>query len=82
VRRAQCCDAANIWRNKPTAREVQQRLDAFPGIGQKKAAMDIAYDIHVRRVFLRTGLAQWDDLDHMLVAIAREANPDRPSRRS
>jgi hypothetical protein len=44
--------------------------------------MDIAYDIHVRRVFLRTGLAQWDDLDHMLVAIAREANPDRPSRRS
>ena len=33
--------------------------------------MDIAYDIHVRRVFLRTGLAQWDDLDHMLVAIAR-----------
>jgi uncharacterized HhH-GPD family protein len=78
-------DAANLWRDNPTAREVQQRLDAFPGIGQKKAAMgveclvrnlgveirdlegsDIAYDIHVRRVFLRTGLAQWDDLDHMV----------------
>lgn len=91
-------DAANIWRDNPTAREVQQRLDAFPGIGQKKAAMgaeclvrnlgvgiqdlqgsDIAYDIHVRRVFLRTGLAQWDDLEHML-AIAREANPDRPGQ--
>ena len=40
---------------------------------------DIAYDIHVRRVFLRTGLAQWDDLDHM-VEVVREANPDRPGQ--
>jgi uncharacterized HhH-GPD family protein len=38
---------------------------------------DIAYDIHVRRVFLRTGLAERDDVAHM-VAIARTLHPDRP----
>jgi uncharacterized HhH-GPD family protein len=38
---------------------------------------DVAYDIHVRRVFLRTGLAEFDDLDHM-VDVARRANPTRP----
>ena len=56
---------------------LHNRLDAFDGIGQKKAAMaveilerdlrvsikdlqgsDIAYDVHLRRVFLRTGLAR------------------------
>lgn len=89
-------DAARIWADAPTAAELQRRFDAFPGIGQKKAAMaveilerdlgvdvrelsgsDIAFDVHVRRVFLRTHLAQYDDLDHM-VAVARAANPDRP----
>jgi endonuclease III len=38
---------------------------------------DIAYDVHVRRVFLRSGLARVDNRDHM-IAVAREANPDRP----
>jgi uncharacterized HhH-GPD family protein len=38
---------------------------------------DIAFDIHVRRVFLRTGLAERDDQAHM-VAVARRLNPDRP----
>jgi endonuclease III len=38
---------------------------------------DIAYDVHVRRVFLRTGLADFDDLEHML-EVAREAHPERP----
>jgi uncharacterized HhH-GPD family protein len=89
-------NAAHIWADEPTARELMRRLDAFAGIGQKKAAMaveilerdlgvpirqmsgsDIAYDVHVRRVFLRTGLAEVDDLDHM-VSVAREAHPDRP----
>ena len=32
-------DASRIWRGRPTARELQQRLGAFDGIGQKKAAM-------------------------------------------
>lgn len=89
-------DAGRIWADEPTARELFARLDAFPGIGQKKAAMaveilaedrgvpvrelsgsDIAYDVHVRRVFLRTGLAQRDDVTHML-DVARRAHPERP----
>lgn len=88
-------DAARIWTDQ-SAQEVQRRLDAFEGIGQKKAAMaveilardlrvpirdlegsDIAYDVHVRRVFLRTGLAERDDLEHM-VAVARALRPERP----
>lgn len=89
-------DASQIWNDHPRASDLHQRLEAFKGIGQKKAAMaveilerdlgvsiramhgsDIAYDIHVRRVFLRTRLAERDDLEHM-VAVAREAYPDRP----
>jgi uncharacterized HhH-GPD family protein len=38
---------------------------------------DIAYDVHVRRVMLRTGLAQRDRVDHM-VETARRLNPQRP----
>jgi uncharacterized HhH-GPD family protein len=38
---------------------------------------DVAYDIHLRRVFLRTGLAERDDVDH-LVAAARLIHPERP----
>jgi uncharacterized HhH-GPD family protein len=89
-------DAARIWNDRPTARQLQQRLDRFPGVGQKKAAMaveildrdlgvpireldgsDIAYDVHVRRVFLRSGLAEYDELDHM-IDVARRAYPERP----
>jgi uncharacterized HhH-GPD family protein len=38
---------------------------------------DVAYDVHLRRVFLRTGLAKYDDVDHM-VAVARSLHPERP----
>jgi uncharacterized HhH-GPD family protein len=38
---------------------------------------DVAYDIHLCRVFLRTGLADWDDVGHML-EVARGLRPDRP----
>jgi uncharacterized HhH-GPD family protein len=38
---------------------------------------DIAYDVHVRRVFLRAGLARRDDVDEM-VAAARALHPQRP----
>lgn len=38
---------------------------------------NIAYDVHVRRIFLRTGLAARDDLDEM-VAAARALHPERP----
>jgi uncharacterized HhH-GPD family protein len=41
------------------------------------AGSDVAYDVHVRRVFLRTGLAETDDVGEM-VADARTLNPARP----
>ncbi len=89
-------DAGRIWGDTPTATELRRRLERFPGIGQKKAAMaveilerdlkvplqdlsgsDIAFDVHVRRVFLRTGIAEHDDVAEM-VAAAQELNPERP----
>jgi uncharacterized HhH-GPD family protein len=88
-------DVSTIWRNNPTARDVQDRLGLIPGVGTQKAAMavqmlrrdcgaairdvpgsDIAYDMHARRVLLRTGLANADDLDHMF-AVVRDADPTR-----
>ena len=88
--------AGAVWNDRPTARELQARLNDFLGISQKKAAMaveilngqfgvdirelagsDIAYDVHVRRVMLRTGLAERDEVNHMVEA-ARLAYPDRP----
>ncbi len=38
---------------------------------------DIAFDVHVRRVMLRTGLAEGDDVGHMVEA-ARAIHPERP----
>jgi uncharacterized HhH-GPD family protein len=38
---------------------------------------DIAFDVHVRRVFLRTGIADRDDQRHMIER-ARALNPERP----
>lgn len=38
---------------------------------------DVAVDVHIRRVFLRSGLAERDNLQHIVDA-ARSANPDRP----
>jgi uncharacterized HhH-GPD family protein len=89
-------DAGNIWRGSPTAVQVRDRLDAFPGISQKKAAMavmllwrnrdvpidgmdgcDVAVDIHLRRVFLRTGLAERDEPSH-LIRVARDLYPTLP----
>jgi endonuclease III len=86
-------DVSAIWQGNPTARDVQDRLEQFPGIGQAKAAMavqmlcrecewpirdvpgsDAAYDVHVRRVLLRTGLANVDELDHMR-AVVRSSDP-------
>jgi uncharacterized HhH-GPD family protein len=89
-------DAGALWADVPTAAELRRRLEAFPGIGQKKAAMaveilardlgyplrdlsgsDVAYDVHLRRVFLRTGLADHDAVGEM-VAAARALYPARP----
>lgn len=40
-------------------------------------ASDNAYDVQVRRVFLRAGFAARDDVDHM-IAVARDLHPERP----
>ena len=89
-------DASAIWKDRPSAVELQRRLSEFHGIGQKKAAMtveilnrdlgvpvdrmagsDVAVDVHVRRVFLRSRIADRDDPDHMITA-ARQLHPSRP----
>ncbi len=41
------------------------------------SGIDIAYDVHLRRVFLRAGLAEHDDVTHM-VNVARTLHPERP----
>ena len=38
---------------------------------------DVAVDVHVRRVFLRSRIADRDDRDHMITA-ARQLHPSRP----
>ena len=89
-------DAGRIRGDTPTATELRQRLERFPGIGQKKAAMaveilerdlkvplqdpsgsDIAFDVHLRRVFLRSGIAEHDDV-HEMAAAAKALHPERP----
>jgi len=42
-----------------------------------KRGIDISYDIHIRRVFLRTGLVEKDTVDSM-VKTARKLNPEYP----
>ena len=89
-------EAERLWSDVPTATELRRRLEEFPGVSQKRAAMaveiltrdlgkpvremnasDVANDVHLRRVFLRTGLAERDDVNQM-VAVARQLCPDRP----
>jgi len=42
-----------------------------------RRGIDVSYDIHIRRVFLRTGLVDRDDRD-LMVQTARKLNPDYP----
>lgn len=89
-------DASRIWSDRPTARELDRRFQAFPGMGQKKAMLaiqvlsrdfgvgiedlggaDVAYDVHIRRVFLRTGLADRDDRA-AIIGAARSLRPEAP----
>jgi uncharacterized HhH-GPD family protein len=42
-----------------------------------KRGIDISYDIHIRRVLLRTGLAEKDEMKH-IVNTARALNPEYP----
>jgi len=88
--------AGNIWPDGAQVIEVTERLLAFPGIGEKKAAMtveiltrsfgiplsgiehgSVAYDVQVRRVFLRTGLVDRDTPADVRKA-ANDACPGAP----
>ncbi len=90
-------DARRIWPDGAHVLEVTERLLAFDGIGEKKAAMavdlltralnvpltgiecgTVAYDVHVRRVFLRTGLIDRDTLASVNEAAAA-ACPQAPA---
>lgn len=90
-------DARRIWPDGAHVLEVTERLLAFDGIGEKKAAMaldllaralkvpltgiecgTVAYDVHVRRVFLRTGLVERDTLAAVNEAAAA-ACPEAPA---
>ena len=51
-------------------RDLGVRIDRLDG-------GDVAVDVHVRRVFLRSRIAARDDRDHMITA-ARQLNPSRP----
>jgi endonuclease III len=42
-----------------------------------KKGIDVSYDIHIRRVFLRSGLVNKDDRD-LMVRTARKLNPEYP----
>jgi uncharacterized HhH-GPD family protein len=42
-----------------------------------KSGIDVSYDIHIRRVFLRTGLVEKDDVE-TIVTKARALNPEYP----
>ena len=42
-----------------------------------KSGIDVSYDMHVRRVFLRAGLAETDD-ENTIIQSARELNPEYP----
>jgi uncharacterized HhH-GPD family protein len=88
--------AQRVWAPGSHVLDVTQRLLAFDGIGEKKAAMaaeilmryfgvplagaecgTVAYDVHVRRVFLRTGMID-DDTPEAVREAARRACPDAP----
>ncbi len=46
-------------------------------ISGNREGIDVSYDIHVRKVFLRSGLAA-NDTEDEIVGAARELNPDYP----
>ncbi|GAB4281724.1 MAG: hypothetical protein Kow0056_17290 [Coriobacteriia bacterium] len=87
-------DASSLWESADIS-EVLERLERFPGIGRKKAAMAaeilarhfgvpldreggrVAYDVQVRRVFLRSGLAS-DDSPRSIEEAAVRCCPEAP----
>ena len=49
----------------------------FGILARDKNGIDVSYSVHVKKVFLRTGLAETDDVNTILQS-ARELNPEYP----
>ena len=82
-------EAVNVWEGCLTAGEVIERLDDFPGIGQKKAHLaarvlheeacefhrwdqiNMAVDVHVRRVWKRAGLVRDTSVEGITATASR-----------
>jgi len=47
------------------------------GLGVSLHDIDVSYDKHIRQVFLRSGLAEYDDIHH-IIEVARQENPKYP----
>lgn len=63
------------WKKAAMALEILARDLGVP-IADLSGS-DTAFDVDVRRVFLRTQLAEYDDLDH-IADVARRLHPERP----
>ena len=62
---------------KKAAMSVEILLSQFGHRYTDLDRTDIAYDVQVRRVFLRAGIVEWDSPDAMIAA-ARRLHPERP----
>lgn len=62
---------------KKAAMAVEVLAQSFDVRVRELVGSDVAYDVHVRRVFLRTGLVARDDATELIKA-ARQAYPERP----
>lgn len=62
---------------KKSAMAVELLISHFGAQFTDLEGTNVAYDIHIRRVFLRTGLVDLDDIG-LITNVARKLNPDRP----
>ena len=62
---------------KKAAMAVELLVSHFGIELEELSGSNVAYDVHVRRVFLRSGLVDRDDIG-LVTAVARQLNPERP----
>lgn len=62
---------------KKAAMAVELLISHFGVAMSELVGTNVAYDVHVRRVFLRSGLVDIDDRETMM-AVARRLRPERP----
>ena len=62
---------------KKAAMAVEMLVTNFGIDITERAGTNVAYDVHVRRVFLRAGLVDYDSFE-AITAVARRLHPERP----